>query len=497
GKDYKKISIFAKNCSFFHGTCLKRRVSDIDSLLVSAHDLSKKHRKDVLQLVQSALERHSFSTQLPHQIPRIGNPENDRKKYHPILLKGEPSFSLKIHDDTKDVEKYQTRIKIKIILGELSHGDLLSLREKVMAEQVSWGEHFLKEIDELLEEKRFFEQYGLFIRKIETLLSCLGGFGVNANVILTINKEDTYSLSFILERLMRHGIIYINHDRLFINWDLRRPQHRWFIPITLAWKGKLPLEHITREALKGNIYTYPPFGILRNLSRNKIVPKRMIDLLSSESYLIIIEIFNALRGAKEQIRQPAHFSQEEIEDYVQIPNSNCEDVADRKLCLFGLLTGFAPKLSGQQIKLLARYNLFVQYLCHPSKIQIHKTRFFKRGLVQPTDSPKNFATKFKEDFTRALREYYLYQKCHLSQFLLEEKRKELLFMYFVRGRGLMEGPLNQSQEMQEFLCSIHLDTLFEDSVLTRVIIERFAYIVPDLSENYALFHVLKNLRMKQ
>ena len=497
GASRKKVSIFAKNCSFFHGTCLKRNVSDIDGLLVSAPSLSEKHQKDVLRVVCSALERYAFSTQLPHQTPILGSIKDEKQRYYPILVKGQAAFSFKIHGDIKDVEKYQTRIKVKIILGELPHKDLLFLRKKVTAEQVFWGKHFLKEIDALLKERKFFEQYGAFIRKIETLFSQVGGFGVNANVVLAVNKRDADSLSFVLERLMRHGIIYISKHRLFVNWDLRRPQHRWFIPVSLVWHGKVSLDQIVAKALSGKIYTYAPFKILKDLSHNKIVPQKMVDLLSSETYLVILEIFNAPRRVRRQMRRYSHFSKKEIQDYAQIPNSNCNDKEDRKICLFGLLTGFSPRLLPSQVKLLSRYNLFVQYLNRHSETPIYETKFFSHNSSQKINSPRNFAKEFKENFTQILREYYLYQNCHLPLFLLQEKRRELLFMYFVLGRGLMEGPSDQSQEVQKFLSSVSPDSFFGDITSSQLNVQRINHTIPSPSENYILLRILQKLRLRK
>jgi hypothetical protein len=260
----------------------------------------------------------------------------------------------------------------------------------------------------------------------------------------------------------------------------------------LVWHGKYSLEHLTRKALTGKIYSYTPFQILKELVYKKMPSRKAVDLLSSESYLVTIETFNAMRANKNRIKRYSGFSKEEIQNYVQIENSNCEDKKDRKICLFGLLTGFSPKLSRKQTRLLSRYNLFVQYLNRHSEIAINKTRFFPKTPVPETYSFKNFAKEFEQDFVRVLREYYLYQTSHAPQFFLQEKRRELLFMYFVRGCGLMEGPFHQSQQVRNFLLSIDPKFL-SSATLLKTTVRKLNYAIPAPRMNYVLFRCFRKL----
>lgn len=51
-----------------------------------------------------------------------------------------------------------------------------------------------------------------------------------------------------------------------------------------------------------------------------------------------------------------------------------------------------------------------------------------------------------------MREYYLYTLATgLPKEFLYEKKKEILFVYFVQGRVLLEGPRAQSQQAAKFL----------------------------------------------
>ena len=491
GSKSKGVSVFARNCSFFRGMALKRGISDIDFPIIYARDLSESRKKWVLKTTRATLRRYSFSTSFPHQSPVLENNYKTRKHYYPIIHYGQAVFSPRLPGSSENLEKFTSRFKIKIILGEISKAEFSSLMKEIRTGKGPLDKKFITEIDYLLADNKNFNQYGEFIRKIESLFESVGAFGTKGVVVLRIDKHSSESLAPIMAGMLAHGLIYISQKGMYINWDLRRPQHWWSLPIHLVWEDELALETILRKGMKSPVYNRGSFKILKNLGSHKVSSQAAAELLNSESFLVTTEAFKFLRKKKHGIvNKIFSFSQEEVNNFLRLNNSNCVDERDKKIILLGLLTGKPLVLSPEQLAMLSKYNLFMQYINSCGKINIRATNFFYAGKPE-LRSTNNFFVSFKRDFILLLRQYRLYLIIDIDLFFLKSKKEEILFQYFVGGRSLMEGPQKQSQEVRKFLTSFDIARLFIDVLYLDKLLKKFKYIkVNSEVENYALLRVL-------
>ena len=490
GSKSKGVSIFARNCSFFRGMALKRGISDIDFPIIYARGLSESRKKWVLKITRATLRRYSFSTSFPHQSPVLENNQKTRKHYYPIIRYGQAVFFPRLPGSSENLEKVTSRLKTKIILGEISKEDFDSLVKEIRTRKGPLDKKFITEINYLLADNKNFNRYGEFIRKIESLLASVGIFGTKGVVVLRIDKYSSESLAPIMTGMIAHGLIYISQNRMYINWDLRRPQHWWSLPIHLVWEGKSALETISHKGMKSPVYNRGSFKILKNLRSHKISPRTAAELLNSESFLVITEAFNFLRRKKYEIDKLFSFSQEEINKFLRLNNSNCVDKRDKKIILLGLLIGKPLTLSPRQFAMLSKYNLFMQYVNTGGKINICATNFFCTGR-SGLHSTNNFFESFRKDFVLLLRQCRLYLIIGIDLFFLKSKKEEILFQYFVGGRSLMEGPKNQSQKVSRFLTSFEIVRLFTDIYYLDELLERFKYIKVDSEvENCVLLRIL-------
>lgn len=466
----RDISIFAKNSSFFYGTALKRAVSDIDFMMIWAPSLKQKQKIDLLHTIKQLLKKNNFSVNLPHQIPTITENAEIKDRYHYIVKNGEGVFDFKTQTDYENLEKYMSRIKLKIILNEINAKDLRTLTDNILKTNIL-GKKFLDEIDNLKKDQRQFDNYEIFIRKIETLLGGIGGFGSKGSIVLRISKDASKKVAIIITGLMRHGIVYVNGSKLYINWDIRRPQNAWFVPVSLVWENDNLMNKIAEKALQGDIYKNGSFHVLKNIREGKIPFGTAVDLLGSKSYLIISEVFNYLKTKKNFFKK-WHFKTKEIKEFLKTKNSDCNSSLDKKINLFGLISRLPLEFTQSDLKKLSKYNLFVQFFNSRARIDIRKTKFFKNSSCVER-SAQDFAQQFIDNFIFLLREYYLYKIVEIDNFFLEEKKKELLFNYFVQGKNLMSGPKKQSRRTKEFLHCIDIEKVTSDQKYLEFLVKKF------------------------
>ncbi len=455
----KMINIFAKNSSFFYGTALKRNVSDIDLMTVWAPFLNDKEKGKLLKKIKNELRKNHFSINLPHQVPILIKESNIKLNHNAIIKNGKINFKFKVQNDYENLEKYKSRIKLKIILNEINTNEFTELIRNIK-NSTNLGSVFLEEINYLIKDSHNFYNYEQFIRRIESLLKFIGGFGSKGAVILRVPKECKKEIMFAIEGLMKHGIVYFNNNRLYINWDIRRPQNAWFIPIGIIWEDSRFVTKIMQRSFQSPIYKKESFKILKRIKNNQIPLNMAIELLGSKSYLIISEIFIYLKLNLEKINK-FQFRVNELKDFFKIKNSDANIKLDKKINLFYLITRKSLKLSKNNFKKLSKYNLFVQFFNDCEKIDILKTQFFKNKKYI-NQSSEDFTAQFKNDFVSLLREYYLYKVCTKDYDFLEEKKKELLFNYFVKGKNLMQGPKKQSKKIEIFLRRLDIKYVISD-----------------------------------
>ena len=469
----KNVNIFAKNSSFFYGTALKRSVSDIDLMTVVAPRLSRVQKEELLQKMNALLKGHGFSVALPHQVPIAVQKLARQNQYRCIIKNGCSSFLRSIPTDRENIEKYKSRVKLLIILGEVSEEELRVLLHQLEKDRY-FGRSFLQEINALRKERRKFLKYRIFIKKIENILAGIGGFGSRGGILLRFSVKEQCAWKGVVQDLMAHGIIYVAGNRLYINWDIRRPQHAWFIPIALQWEAR-DLGGLVAKALKSQIYKSDSFKTLKELKFGSISIQKAANLLKSQSYLVVAEVFRYLQQRMSFLNEEQLITHKEIREYLRLENSNCNTKADKKIDLLGLVTGKPLPLSGTQVARLSKYNLFVHYLNTQGHFDINLTSFFKIKNVEAYHSAGEFQKDFRNSFLKLLREYYLYKINGLERFFLTEKRKEILFNYFVKGRNLMEGPRNQQKKISVFLKKINLPSLslFADGKYLEALIVRY------------------------
>ncbi len=465
------INIFAKNSSFFYGTALKRAVSDIDFMMIWAPSLHQKQKSNLLYEIKQLLKKNNFSVNLPHQIPTIAENAEINVGYHYVVKDGEGIFSFKTQTDYENLEKYMSRIKLKIILNEINEEELKVLTDNILKTNIL-GKRFLDEIDNLKKDRHRFDDYRIFVRKIESLLGGIGGFGSKGSIVLRISKEVSKKVEIILTGLMKHGIVYVNGNKLYINWDIRRPQNAWFIPISLVWENDKIAGRITDKAFWSDIYKNGSFRVLKEIRDGKLTPELAIDFLESKSYLIISEVFNYLK-TKKKIFKKWNFKTEEIGEFLKTKNSDCNYGLDKKINLFGLISRLPLVLNQRSLQKLSKYNLFVQFFNDREHVNIKKTKFFKNSNCVEY-SAQDFTKQFINNFVFLLREYYLYRVAGIDEFFLEEKIKEILFNYFVQGKNLMSGPKKQSRKIEEFLRGIEIKKIVSDQEYLEFLIKKFS-----------------------
>ncbi len=454
-KELSNLSIFAKNSSFFYGTALKRGVSDIDLLTIHGSKIKKEKLKKFAEKLMATLKKNGFAVDLPHQVPIIGTAKTT-DGFYPIIKKGKPVFSIRVPRDIENIEKYKSRIKLKVILGEISKIQINKILRKSTNEEFL-GSEFTTEIKQLISNLNSVFICETFIRKMEYMLLKIGGFGSKGFVFLRVDKKEVLKISHILIKLMENGLVYLVGSRLYLNWDIRRPQHAWFIPIIVKWPRDFNPNQITKTALKSPIYNSSSFGILKKIYYSKIQSADLVKFLSSKSYLVSSEAFRKLSDFPEKIELINKLSKGDLDNFLNVNNSNCNE-KDKKACLTSLISGKAFNLTKREISKLSKYNLFIQYLNGNSKFDIRSTSFFKINKIS-RQSTLNLSKNFPNEFLSLLREYYLYKNFNAPGFLLKEKEKEILFYYFVKGRSLMEGGGQQFINVRNFLSQINLRSL--------------------------------------
>ena len=467
----RKINIFAKNCSFFYGTAMKHNKSDIDLVTISKEGLSNKEKAQIVHVFKQVLNKYSFSTDLPHQTPSFKPIKHFKKNYYPIILKNKSVFSFRVQNDQKNIEKFKTRIKIKIIANEISYQELDQLSTMFLAHPF-YGQEFIEELKLLVKDKNEFIKYEEFIRKMEFILSTIGPFGSPTNVLLKFDKTQDSKNAYLFKKLISHGLIYVNENRLYLNWDIRRPQHAWFIPIAITSLPKI--DNVVREGLKSRVYKNSTFIMLKKINQKKLSIDKAIYCLNSESYLLISEAFHYLKNfnhryLKKYFKMPA----KEFREYLNFKNSNCNDSKDQKINLLSLLLGETPNLLESDIKKLSGYNLFVYYFIHSKEFEFLNVKSLeKQRTKNGIQHTQDFTLQFKKEFIQMLREYYLYFLIDPDIFLVKEKKKEILFMYFVKGVGFLQGGGEQARKIKKFLSDIPQE-IFSNSDKLGYFLRRF------------------------
>lgn len=474
-KEKRKISIFAKNSSFFYGTALRRGVSDIDFMTICT-SLCQKKKKKILQGIKQLLKKSGFSINLPHQMPIIEKISKIKEGgFRPIIKNGKNVFIFDTQQDYQNLEKYKSRIKMKIILGEIN-ANIFSKLANDIKNSKNLGDVFLKEINDLMKYKNKFSAYSQFMRKIEDLLKDVGGIGSKGIVILRISKNSEKQIRDIIKELMKQGIVYFDRNHLYVNWDTRKPQNAWFIPIVIIWENSRPRKslEISRQAIRSCIYRYDSFKILKKIKHCQISIREAVDLLSSKSHIITSEIFYFLKSNKKRLIKWKLKKSDKIL-FLKTKNSDCDSLLDKKINLLGLINNQSIKLNESEKCKLSKYNLFVQFFNNSREIDILKTEFFKcKNHIK--QSAEDFSMQFINEFNRLLREYYLYNIIAVDDFVTKEKLKELLFNYFVQGKNLMEGPKNQSEKIKAFLDSFEIKEIIDNNEYLEKVIKSMSSI---------------------
>ncbi len=301
----RKVSLYAKACSFFYGTAMKDGSSDVDlpTLRFSGRMLRK---KELLKRIELILNEFGFSTKLPHQTPIIST---RTRLLLPIIKNGHSAFLLCYQKDENNFQKYESRIKIKIVLGEMSRLERQELEASLL--DTARGRHLLKGIKYLESESEHFKEWENFVRKIIRATSILGDFGAKGHVFIRVEKQDCKKIAEQINGLMRHGIIYAIGARLYPLWNIRRPQHGWFQPITILAESPKVFANQIKKALESPIYSSSQMNTLKSLSDNKLSSSAAIELLASPNPLIFIEAYRYIAFHNKEFGRNNVFFQEE------------------------------------------------------------------------------------------------------------------------------------------------------------------------------------------
>jgi len=481
------ISFYAKPCSFFYGTALRDGSSDLDLPTIRLQGRERR-KSTLLKEIEHILKKFNFCTDLPHQTPIIST---RTQSLRPLIKNGRITYSLCCQEDKHNLLKYEARIKMKIIVGEMSRTEEQEL--KILLHKTADGQRLLEEIEFLKQDSRYFKKWEIFIRKIIKATQMLGDFGAKGHVFLKIEKQDCLRIGEYINGLTRHGIMYGAGVRLYPLWNIRRPQHGWYQPITILTEDLKLIQKNIKRALKSPVYKSKHMRPLKLLSVNKLVVDSIVPLLESPNPLIVMEAYRSIASHNVQFKGKTIFSREELRAYAFENQSNCDNPRDRKLSLWSLATGLSLPLSCQERRHLTKYNCFVQFFTRGANLDISKTRFFKTKMN--TDiSEKDFVKPFIKRMIRLIREYYLYTLAvGLPKEYLYEKKKEILYVYFVQGRTLLEGPRAQSQKAEQFLRKFNIENILFDGRVLRGIINSWPITIqPPLTEFFLSWLIRQN-----
>ncbi len=332
----------------------------------------------------------------------------------------------------------------------------------------------LREIKELENDALYFKEWRFLIRKFIAANKLLGQFGDKGSLILRIKREDCLRVAKSVSGLMKHGLLYINDKNLYLLWNMRRPQHGWFQPIIIFAEDNKIFRREIKKAINSPKYFSGRLKSLRRIYFNKLNISKAISLLGSFNPLILTEAYRYLAYKNNNFSDYSFsFSKKEISDYVRGKENNCDNPRDKKISLSSLALKKALPLSSKEINYLTKYNCFVQILNTmnaDNKIEVNNTSFFTASPFL-RHSATNFSYLYKKYMIRLLRDYYLYSVIKiLPEEILYEKRKEILFNYFVQGRAFLRGDKNQSVAVKKFLIKLNiLETLINGEELIKTI----------------------------
>jgi hypothetical protein len=439
-------SMYAKECSLFYGTAMRDGSSDVDfpTLVLPAGRASA----PLLSRVERLLKRYGFSTELPHQAPITAASRRMPPGFLPLIEAGRPAYAATRQSSPENMQKYEARLKLKIVAGEMSAPERAELATLLSTDEM--GRNLLREIGLLERDAREFKEWQSFIRKICRATAAFGKFGAKGHVFLRVKRRDCAKTAKIIGGLMRHGIVYAAGERIYPVWNIRRPQHGWYQPITLLAEDRKPFSIAVRQALRSPIYASGSFGKLKKIVRGKISVPETISLLESPDPLVFMEAYRSISARAERAAMPAR-SRKELKDYAKERESNCNSPRDRRLSLWSLATGKPLPIPAEDISGLTKYNCFAQVLAARGTVSFEDTGFF-RHASRVKESAKDFTEPFRRRLVRLLREYYLYSLCSgIPPQYLHEKKKEILFFYCVQGRVLLEGPAAQARNAEKIL----------------------------------------------
>jgi len=465
-EEFKKTEVWCKNCSFAYGVSFAHTGSDVDFLTVVS-DIGPRKKQNIYYGLLRVLNKHSLATSLPHQLPRITK-EKQFDVNQPLILNKKIVFKENIPTDNKNLEKWKARIKIKIILNLLSEKEIEKLKARSLKSS-NLGKLFVNEIDFLLQDQEKFSLYSTFIKQFDNLISSTDAFGKTIKFSVSYQKKSEPKIIKSIEGLMNHGIVYLSEGLLYINWDLRRPQHGWFIPIVIDFPSKKVENTIVKHTLKSPIFSDATFKLLkstRNLSSNSKISK----LLESNSFILTNEVFRILSVNKQSIT----LTPKEVRNFSKTKNSNAEDGADKRISLLAAAEICQLNIPEDELTNLSKYNLFAYSLSNLENLDVKNTRFYKNNFFE-IENVNWIESDFYSHFIGLLREYYIYDILDLK-LLKHQKEKEILFNYFVRGKSLMEGPSKQSDSIKIFLENIPIASIFYDKFHLRKTLQKYSKI---------------------
>lgn len=490
-KKAEKISLHIKPCSFFYGTAMRDGSSDVDLPTITSSKL--RNSSSLMRKIFFTLRNFGFSMMLPHQTPVLKKNLGDlRKLLAPVVIKGKFAFSQAPQKDPQNFLKYSARLKIKLIAKEIDERKWSCIRKTLS--KTRRGRKLNLELATLKRDAGCFEAWEAIIRKIIAATSTLGDFGAKGQIVMKISKGECRVVGRLIGGLMRHGVVYSVGTRLYPLWNIRRPQHGWFQPITLLLQDHSDFRNGLREGLKRNMPTPHAFVTLKKQLSGGLSQEQTLALLGSPEPLILIETFRYITLHK-RFRQQS-FARQEIRRYAREVDSNCNNALDKKLGLWSLAVGIPLPLTPKDIGDLTKYNCFVQCLLQPNDFDIADTQFFN-SLRFSGLSANDFFGEFRARLIRLLREYFLYTMATgISREFLYEKRKEILFAYCVQGRALLEGPYPQARKTKRFLRSLRIMKTLSDGRALRETIQRNKITIPPRPTEPLLSWLLRHARMR-
>ncbi len=459
----ESISLWAKPCSFFYKTALHRKSSDIDNMRILFQDrnISNKRKEKVIRGLCSVLNRNNLAIKEPHQRP-LEVKSKPNGNVIEIISRGIVNKNIpEIRpSDNKNFERYESRLKLKVIMGNLSPN----------FNQIGLKDFLVKELKVIFKNKSALMPSLDFFYKMEAILEKFAPFGTAPEINIYTNRKESTKVLNQIELLMNLGIVYYNYPKLYLLWDTRRPQHGWFVPLNFYLEG-INLSNIKKRlatCFGNNIFSRGPYKYLKKLHKNPHI-STLFKSLKSNSNLVTMEAYNFLRNFIQKNNEIIKEVYKMARKQVNKEEDNCDSSKNKIIHLCRLLVFQNQDKFDKERKFLnfspltnhSRYNLFTD-------IVFSNNGFPSNIFEKITTSKKTISNEFLIDTICKIYNLSLFKENlenMIPKKLIRSIDEKILYLIFARIGGLLNGPKKQKNDCQIFLSEVNFQNLKAKDIL--------------------------------